>query len=800
MGWLSGYLASLAASATSPLAAVLIKKLQKIFSSKSGWEAADLSEPGTMPGNRPTLKPHLPESRTTWDDWDKTGLWPLYATSRSIPLIGREKEKALLHNFLDSQNMISLAVISGGGGRGKTRLALDFCDMLSPEAWDVVFSPGESTLQDFLSHGRLKDWRNNKSTLVVIDYAAVFGSRLKRWVQILHEQQGAWPAKLRLILIERQADFDSGWLKDVCGEGFAQAALYRELFSLMLPLDSGFTLADKSEIFSSLLEKLSEKSFSENEKKEFADKLEIKDWANEPLYLMMAALCCFNRTHQSSGDAGGSFGDVLDWGRSELVFEMVKREETRFKRIAKERDLDVSLFNHLAACLTLMGGMDYGAFQDFLDSEPQASGHTDKPLLVQEKKRWFEGLKLALPQTSGEQGQKPKALPPILPDIVGEAFAMCQLADPVTAAMRCYETDPESTLTTLGRAAMDFWKFDFSTLKNRYNILDIEKCLHNILEKARGNVKALEKLAYSLPEQSLMLRAFAVEVYEALVHELKVHPSGDGFSYEADLAKALNNLGVFYSDLGRREEALPPTLEAAEIYRKLSEANPGAFLPGLAMSLNNLGNRYSELGQREEALPPTLEAVEIRRKLSEANPGAFLPGLAMSLNNLGVRYSKLGRREEAIDTTLDAVEIRRKLSKANPGAFLPDLANSLNNLGVLYRDLGRREEALPPTLEAAEIYRKLSEANPGAFLPDLANSLNNLGVIYSDLGRREEALPPTLEAVEIHRKLSEAIPAAFLPDLTISLNNLGERYSELGREEEARECAVELREIRRKLS
>ncbi|MFM7286810.1 MAG: AAA family ATPase, partial [Cyanobium sp.] len=51
--------------------------------------------------------------------------------------------------------------------------------------------------------------------------------------------------------------------------------------------------------------------------------------------------------------------------------------------------------------------------------------------------------------------------------------------------------------------------------------------------------------------------------------------------------------------------------------RELSASNR-AFLPDLARALNNLGVRYSELGRREEALPPTEEAVKIRRDLSAA--------------------------------------------------------------------------------------------------------------------------------------------------------------------------------------
>ena len=234
------------------------------------------------------------------------------------------------------------------------------------------------------------------------------------------------------------------------------------------------------------------------------------------------------------------------------------------------------------------------------------------------------------------------------------------------------------------------------------------------------------------------------------------------------LAGALNNLGVRYGELGRREEALQPTEGAVGIYVELSQNNP-AFLPDLATALNNLGIRYSNLGRREEALQPTEEAVGIYGGLSQSNP-AFLPDLAAALNNLGNRYSELGRREEALQPTEEALRIRRELSQSSP-AFLPDLAMALNNLGVRYGELDRPEEALKPTEEAVRIRRELSQSNP-AFLPDLAMALNNLGNCYSELGRREEALQPTEEAVGIFRELSQSNPA-FLPELATSLGSYG---------------------------
>ena len=247
-----------------------------------------------------------------------------------------------------------------------------------------------------------------------------------------------------------------------------------------------------------------------------------------------------------------------------------------------------------------------------------------------------------------------------------------------------------------------------------------------------------------------------------------------------DLATALDHLGVRYSEVGRRAEAVAPTAEAVAIFRELAAANP-AFVPNLAMALNDLGNCLREVGRRAEAVAPTEEAVTLYRELAAAND-AFAANLAGTLNNLGIRYSEVGRRAEAVAPTDEAVALYRELAAANP-AFVPDLAKALNNLGVLYSGVGRRAEAVAPTEEAVALRRELASANP-AFPANLASALNNLGIRYSEVGRRAEAVAPTDEAVTLYRDLAAANPA-FLPDLASALNNLGVRYSEMGRRAEA---------------
>jgi len=83
---------------------------------------------------------------------------------------------------------------------------------------------------------------------------------------------------------------------------------------------------------------------------------------------------------------------------------------------------------------------------------------------------------------------------------------------------------------------------------------------------------------------------------------------------------------------------MAPTEEAVQLYRELAAGNP-AFLPDLASALNNLGVFFSEVGRRQEAMAPTEEAVQLYRELAAGNP-AFLPDLASALNNLGIRYTE----------------------------------------------------------------------------------------------------------------------------------------------------------------
>jgi tetratricopeptide (TPR) repeat protein len=122
---------------------------------------------------------------------------------------------------------------------------------------------------------------------------------------------------------------------------------------------------------------------------------------------------------------------------------------------------------------------------------------------------------------------------------------------------------------------------------------------------------------------------------------------------------SLNNSGAMLSNLGRREEALAASQEAADIYRRLAQTRPDAFLPDLATSLNNLGGDLSNLGRREDALAASQEAVDIYRRLAQTRPDAFLPNLASSISVMSDVLAALDRHEEAARAATQALKFWR---------------------------------------------------------------------------------------------------------------------------------------------
>ncbi|MFG2586529.1 tetratricopeptide repeat protein, partial [Streptomyces malaysiensis] len=250
------------------------------------------------------------------------------------------------------------------------------------------------------------------------------------------------------------------------------------------------------------------------------------------------------------------------------------------------------------------------------------------------------------------------------------------------------------------------------------------------------------------------------------------------------LALILNNLGSALYQIDRHEEALAPSLECVELYRRLEKGNPSEFRPDLGAALSNLGRRLEKLSRRGEALAAFEEALEVFRRLAADDPDRHLSPLADTLTRVSDLLSAAGRLEDAISPQEEAVGILRQLARDEP-THVPGLAAGLNNLGVRFSEALRPADAIAPTQESLEIHRRLVQENPREYMPLLAASLLNMGIRQSAVDRPDAAVEMLGEAVGRYRQLVVVDgPAAHGSQLAVSLGTLGRQLAALGRYEE----------------
>ncbi len=303
--------------------------------------------------------------------------------------------------------------------------------------------------------------------------------------------------------------------------------------------------------------------------------------------------------------------------------------------------------------------------------------------------------------------------------------------------------------------------------------------LAGVLSETIAPLELLIAIEQAIPNPTLVLAAA-----DALVTEQIVSSLPDGTS-PAERARWADVLSVRLSQAGRTEEALSPAERAAAIYRELAAADPVRYRPELAAALANLGVRFNRLGQPADAAAAAAEAATIRRELAQDDPGRYLPDLAISLSNLATDYSELGRRADALTTAQEAAGISRQLAQGDPGRYQPDLAATLVNLATMYSKLGHADQARSYAQEAAAMFFVLARAYPDRFLPDLAIALTDLGALLADLGSPADALAPCGQAAALYTQLAQINPDRYQLELANTLTNLGTLLSELGHYAEA---------------
>ncbi|WP_412538660.1 tetratricopeptide repeat protein [Longispora sp. K20-0274] len=248
---------------------------------------------------------------------------------------------------------------------------------------------------------------------------------------------------------------------------------------------------------------------------------------------------------------------------------------------------------------------------------------------------------------------------------------------------------------------------------------------------------------------------------------------------------------------GRYREAATALTDALPWWRRLAGGYPEENLHHLGLALSHLSIALRMTGRGAEAVAAAEEGVAVTRRARQVGPRQDDAAVAAALVNLGTALSDRHQIAAALAATGEAVLLYRQ---AGPAAPLDALASALCNQAQLLGQADRPQEALAACDAGVGYWRQLAEASFATHGPGLAGALNNQAGLLATAGRGPEALAAVREATTLYRRLAEANAALFEGDLASALSNLNKHLAEAGQLDSAAEAATEAVDLRRRLA
>lgn len=219
-------------------------------------------------------------------------------------------------------------------------------------------------------------------------------------------------------------------------------------------------------------------------------------------------------------------------------------------------------------------------------------------------------------------------------------------------------------------------------------------------------------------------------------------------------ARALNGLGMLVYYQGDYAPARQHFETSLALYCALNDA------PGIAETLANLASVVRVQGQPDAARALNEEALAVARAAGDRE------GVAAALYNLGDLATSLGQYRAAQAYLQESLNLRRQ------GTDQSRLAYTLCALGFAARQQGLMEAAAAWSQEGLALYRALGDRQ------GIALSLNNLGYVALFQGDTSRAAALFTEALALYRDLGAQWGVAAM--LT-SLGNLARQRGDLTR-------------------
>lgn len=709
----------------------------------------------------------------------------------------RQPELDTLNIWLDDpQFPQAVRLITGAGGVGKTRLALELCRQSIEKGWHAGFLGADLEANQMASAWKILR-ALNQNLLIIVDYAETRQAVLLALIKEILKEKGTQPVRILLLARNGGEWWDNLPSRDSACEpilcGYATTGPYD-----LLPLHP--TAQNRHDAYRQALQ-----SFAEALGVSVPDVIPTLEGEHfeRPLYVQMAALLALHgeRPTTAEGLTRALLNHERRYWRGLL---------TSFGGVEPER-----YAQQLLAISTLAGG-----FATSRAAQSLVKAASLSPLPDGQFNALFNAL---APLYPGKQG-----LQAVRPDLLGEALIAQTLLSPEAPHLldailsnKASATIRRHALTVLTRLAMQ--RDDLHETLIEALVRNFSHCYKEITEVAietNGPLPSLAEAAFTrlIPAQKSQI----VGVLEPLLREESVRLAGfscmvTGYLAEKccqklerrpgtvdlmqDYASALMNYSICLHRVGRDVESLSDSYRSLEYFKKLNciDKTKTRFSPGYALSMNNYATQLAAAGRYEEALEHVREALGIFQRLAEKNPDSYEFDYAGLLNNYAIRLAEWGRYEEALQHAWQALEIHQRLAQKNPDCEL-DYARSLNTYANRLAEGGRDEDALNHARQAFEIYQRLAQKNPDRHECNYAATINNYVNRLSEAGRNEEALEHAWQALEIHQRLVQKNPDRYEFDYAGSLNNYASELAAAGRSEDALEHARQSMEICQRLA
>ncbi|HEX5277606.1 MAG TPA: tetratricopeptide repeat protein [Fluviicoccus sp.] len=676
--------------------------------------------------------------------------WLLRAEEAVIPF--DPDREAFLEEQLDWAHSegypITIRLLTGVGGTGKTRLALELCKRLQSAGWQTGFLPNDSSLDKVA----LSLAKSAQPVCLVIDYAETRQSQLLQLIKVLGTH---FTYQVRILLLAR----DGGeWWKLLPAKDSACEALLDGLattgpYQLPQLYDS---LESRQVAFKRAMAAFAEKlSLPEQASMPKLD----DDHFGHPLYVQMAALLSLH------GEQPGSAESVA---RSLIGHERRywAKAMTVIPDMTTQQDECAGIFMALA---TLANGLP-----TVRESESLWAAVGGSKLVL---KLLFNMLAQLYPSRQGVQALRP--------DLLGEALvAQCLLGANGTGLLNAVLGNRNSalrrsSLTVLARLIRNREELSLiiEPVLTEHFLTCADDLVAVIVETPSPLARIAEKSFATLPtprknqacgildkyseNEIIPLVDLIVLVKRAILAKLESKTGRVTDDDQARKASALNNLSVGLVWQGHVEEAKDLGRQALVIFEALARNKPNSFEPDWALSLNNYANRLGDLGRYDEAESCSRQAVEIYAKLARTNPERFESVWATSLDNYANHLRDLGLSDRAETYARQALDIRAKLARAKPERFEPEWATSLGNYANHLCELGLSNRAETYAKQALEIRSRLARAMPARFEPNMAISLYNYACHLCDQGHYDEAEIYARQSLELYEKLAHTLPAHY---------------------------------------